>query len=148
TGWFDTGKQGKEWPGDFEIVPKGKPYSGRAAKSVLDKDAGKPLLRVGLRGVRPLVGRVTHLHFRYHLSGAKEVAVVLRRMGGGGDRSWQGVMVKALAQGKWAEMTVDLSDAARIVSEPHEVVFWVLREGDELLIDDILLYEPASAKGD
>ncbi len=25
TGWFNTGKQGQEWPGDFEIVPHEKP---------------------------------------------------------------------------------------------------------------------------
>src|SRR5262249_3144952 len=25
TGLFDTGKQGKEWPGDFEIIPHEKP---------------------------------------------------------------------------------------------------------------------------
>src|SRR5206468_1187977 len=69
TGWFDTGKQGKEWPGEFEIVPKGKPYTGRAAKSVPNKQTGKPWVRVGLRGER-LLGDPSRLRFRYHFTGA------------------------------------------------------------------------------
>ena len=35
TGWFDTGRQGKEWPGSFDIVTKKPPQSGKAARSVL-----------------------------------------------------------------------------------------------------------------
>ncbi len=34
TAWFDTGKQGKEWPGEFEIVNHEKPPHVKAAKSV------------------------------------------------------------------------------------------------------------------
>src|SRR6185436_2607698 len=33
TAWFDTGKKGAEWPGDFEIVPHEKPLTWKAAKS-------------------------------------------------------------------------------------------------------------------
>src|SRR5262245_21014251 len=36
TGWFDTGKQGVEWPGDFEIVPHHSPLTWKAAKSVVN----------------------------------------------------------------------------------------------------------------
>ncbi|NIP92380.1 MAG: hypothetical protein GWO24_02435, partial [Akkermansiaceae bacterium] len=38
TGWFDTGVQGKEWPGEFEIVPHEKPRGWDAAKSVARDD--------------------------------------------------------------------------------------------------------------
>ena len=34
TGWFDTGKQGKEWPGDFEIVNHEKPRTWKCARAV------------------------------------------------------------------------------------------------------------------
>src|SRR5262249_10577563 len=34
TAWFDTGRQGKEWPGDFAIVELKPPLKGKAAKSV------------------------------------------------------------------------------------------------------------------
>jgi inosine-uridine nucleoside N-ribohydrolase len=141
TGWFDTGTQGKEWPGQFEIVAKKKPHTGRAAKAVLNKE-GKPWLRVGLRGARPL-SKGTHLRFRYHLSGVREVDVLLVR-----SNSKQGVTVKGLAQGKWAEVTVDLSAAGRKVASPDEIWFRLPRADAELLVDDVLLYEPAPAKGD
>ena len=35
TGWFDTGKRGREWPGDFEIVPHDKPLGWFAARAEL-----------------------------------------------------------------------------------------------------------------
>src|SRR5439155_229253 len=68
TGLFDTGKQGKEWPGDFGIVPHKAPLTWKAAKSVANAESGEPWSRVGLRGERPL-GETTHLRFRYHLTG-------------------------------------------------------------------------------
>ena len=40
TGWFDTGKQGQEWPGNFEIVPHDKPRTWKYAKSVPSEAAG------------------------------------------------------------------------------------------------------------
>jgi hypothetical protein len=42
TGWFDTGKQGQEWPGDFEIVPHEKPRTWKAARSVVNPADGNP----------------------------------------------------------------------------------------------------------
>jgi inosine-uridine nucleoside N-ribohydrolase len=41
TGWFDTGKQGKEWPGSFEIADK-EGYFWKAAKSVEDPERKAP----------------------------------------------------------------------------------------------------------
>ena len=69
TGWFDTGKQGKEWPGNFEIAPK-EGYFWHAAKSVPHPDDKKNAwINLGLRGERPLRPG-THLTFRYKLEGA------------------------------------------------------------------------------
>jgi purine nucleosidase len=142
TGWFDTGKQGKEWPGDFEIVPKGKPYTGRAAKSVLNKQTGKPWVRVELRGERPL--RVSpHLRFRYYLKGAD--AVTVRLVGSKGQAS-QPLTFVGLPGGKWAEDWIDLRELARGVNSAVAIEFLLPREGAELLVDDVLLYERAIAE--
>lgn len=56
TGWFDTGAQGKEWPGDFDIVAHEKPRTWKHAR------AKNGVLRVDLRGARPATsGRVRFL---------------------------------------------------------------------------------------
>ena len=78
TGWFDSGKQGKEWPGDFEIVPHKAPRKWKAAKSVLNTERAAPWIRLDLRGERTL-GDATHLRFLYHLSGADSMQVVAHR---------------------------------------------------------------------
>ena len=48
TAWFDTGKQGKEWPGDFEIVAHEKPRTWKYAKSVKGPD-NEQIIRLGMR---------------------------------------------------------------------------------------------------
>jgi inosine-uridine nucleoside N-ribohydrolase len=136
TGWFDTGKQGKEWPGEFEIVPKGKPYTWRAAKSVLNKETGKPWVRAELRGERPLEG-APHVRFRYHLKGAS--AMTIRLVGNKGQASPPLTLV-SLPSGKWAEETIDLRRLARVASVVA-IEFLLTQEGAELLVDDLLLYE-------
>src|SRR5262249_17130569 len=65
TATFDTGRQGKEWPGTFEIVPD-KGYFWKAARSVDDPDSGTPWIRLNLRGERPM-GSKTQVFFRYRL---------------------------------------------------------------------------------
>src|SRR5262249_33666735 len=102
TGWFDTGKQGKEWPGDFEGVAKKKPHTWRAAKSVPHKDGGS-WLRVHLRGERPL-GEKTRLRFLYHLTGMNDVRIALRGKEGVSD----GFLVKGLRNGEWAEIDIEV----------------------------------------
>src|SRR6185436_3283736 len=67
TGWFDTGQQGKEWPGDFQIVAHEKPLKWKAARSVDGK------LNVSLRGARP--AKDLHARFRYRLVGAGSFSV-------------------------------------------------------------------------
>jgi inosine-uridine nucleoside N-ribohydrolase len=53
TGWFDTGKQGKEWPGEFDVVEHAKPRAWKFAQSRA-KDGGGQMLEVSLRGPRRL----------------------------------------------------------------------------------------------
>jgi inosine-uridine nucleoside N-ribohydrolase len=138
TGWFDTGRQGKEWPGEFEIVAKKPPLTWKAAKSVLNKETGKPWVRVGLRGERPL-GDATRLRFRYHLTGAKALEVKL--VNSQRDRAHT-VTLKDLTAGAWAAATADFG-ATPGGESVDEIWFLLPREGAELLLDDVLLYEPA-----
>ncbi len=138
TGWFDTGKQGKEWPGEFALVAKEKPYTWRAAKSIVDKETGKPLLKIGLRGERP-IGKSLRLRFRYFLTGTDSV-----ELGWRGPKAKAGTGVNQLVQGKWSEKDIPFG-----VAEWHgpltEVAFY-LPAGAELLVDDLLLYEPGDAR--
>ena len=67
TGWFDTGKQGQEWPGTFDIVPNQTPRTWKAARAVADPKTGEARLRINLRGQRP-IGSDAELFLRYSLS--------------------------------------------------------------------------------
>jgi inosine-uridine nucleoside N-ribohydrolase len=145
TGLFDTGKQGKEWPGTFEIVKNG--YFWNAAKSVASKVPGSNELRVGLRGSRPL-GDATELFFRYRLAGTDTVEVRLHNKSLGTDHI---VPLKGLKKGEWAETTINFStdsvdkNGTKLLPRSgdlvDEVSFWLGAEA-ELLVDDLLLYEP------
>jgi len=73
TSTFDSGTYGKHWIGNFEVIPD-KGYFWRAARSV-DHD-GTPWIRLNLRGERTM-GATTRLFFRYRLSGADSLEVVL-----------------------------------------------------------------------
>jgi inosine-uridine nucleoside N-ribohydrolase len=139
TGWFDTGKQGKEWPGTFEIVDK-EGYFWKAAKSVDDADLGAPAIRLNLRGERPL-GGATRLFFRYRLAGADSLRV---RLSDRTAKETYTVELKELTKGKWAEATADFPADAKRGDRVDEVQF-VLPKGAELLVDDVLLYEPAGS---
>ncbi len=68
TAWFDAGRQGKEWPGSFDIVAKKPPQAGKAARSATDPESGDPWIRLHLRGERP-VSDSTRVRFRYQLTG-------------------------------------------------------------------------------
>ena len=46
--WFDTGRQGKEWPGDFAIVPHKPPLTGKAAPLGREPPSGRPWIRLSL----------------------------------------------------------------------------------------------------
>ena len=77
SGGFDSGKQGKEWPGDFAIVPN-KGVVGHAAGSANNSETGSPWIRLHLRGER-LLDEKGHLSFRYRLSGADSLRVRIVR---------------------------------------------------------------------
>jgi inosine-uridine nucleoside N-ribohydrolase len=139
TGWFDTGKQGQEWPGEFQIVPHDKPLTWSAARSV-PREGGGAWLRVGLRGPRPLEEHAC-LRFRYRLTHGEKLQVVLLN-------SKTGEQVKAApagsVSGHWAEATVEFqnpSKAGRLLRHADEVRF-ALEPGGELLVDDVLLFAP------
>ena len=131
TGLFDSGKQGKEWPGSFEIAPK-QGYFWHAAKSAPHpEDKNLAWINLGLRGARP-VGAATHLFFRYKLGGADAIRLSV------GSRQLD---LKGLKKGEWAETIVDLGKSLMNERSVRELRFVVPAEA-QLLIDDLLLYEP------
>jgi inosine-uridine nucleoside N-ribohydrolase len=135
TGWFDTGKQGKEWPGTFEIVDKQGSF-WKAAKSV---DSGGPSIRLDLRGERPC-GETTQLVFRYRLTGADTISVRLANRTTGDAHT---VRLKNLKMGEWAEAAADLTGDRQRTGYAVDEISFLLPKGAELLVDDVLLYEPA-----
>jgi hypothetical protein len=118
TGGFDTGQQGKEWPGDFEIVPHEKPLKWKAARSMQDR------LHVSLRGTRPVGDREVRLRFRCRVTGADEFRI-------------QDVAVRA-KRDEWQEMRLALPTGSGTLDS---VCFSVPAPG-VLWIDDLLVYEP------
>jgi inosine-uridine nucleoside N-ribohydrolase len=135
TGWFDTGKQGQEWPGDFEIVSHQPPRTWKAAGSIENMASGRPWIRVSLRGQRP-VGKTTNLRFAYQISGAKPLQLVLAN-------SHTGKRVEStlddLTPDAWLERTVELDTSELAAADELQ---FLLPAGATLLIDDVLLYEP------
>lgn len=137
TGWFDTGKQGKEWPGDFAIVPHKPPRKWKAVRSVLNAERATPWIRLDLRGERTL-GTKTHLRFRYHVSGADaiQVALVNRKK-----KERHVLDLKEMRKEEWSETTLDFTKQTRVGERVNEIQF-LLPKGAELLVDDVLLFEP------
>jgi hypothetical protein len=149
TGWFDTGEQGAEWPGDFQIVRHEPPRTWDAARSVREESSGRSWLRIQMRGQRHLArGDGTRLAFRYQLTGPAangavpiEAALVDTQQG----RTWKARIAQPM-RGEWAEADVafDIDADAPTADELH------LRAGtdDVLLVDDLLLYEPGTDDSD
>ncbi len=134
TAWFDTGKQGKEWPGDFEIVNHEKPLTWKTAKSV-KREKGDPWLRIDMRGARPL-DATTELTFKYKLTGAGAIKAQLGSQG----KPIEGTQTTLLlTRDKWNETTVRFKLTGKETA--NEITFQ-LPEGAELLVDDVLLYTP------
>jgi len=135
TGWFDTGKQGAEWPGDFEIVPHVPPNTWKAARSIENKTTGRPWIRISLRGERPL-GKSTRLRFACALTGGNSLDIALSN-----SRTNERVehALSDLEPDKWTERTIELAtDKLESADELH----FVAPKGTTLLVDDVLLYEP------
>jgi hypothetical protein len=140
TGWFDTGKQGQEWPGTFEIVPHRPPRTWKAARAVADPETGEARLRVNLRGQRP-VGHEANLFLRYSLTKAANLSVKLRDSRSSVE--WTSRPVTPSETG-WTQATIRLTiaGAPRKTLHADELVLSADR-GATLLVDDVLLYEPA-----
>jgi hypothetical protein len=136
TGWFDTGRQGREWPGTFDIVAKEKPLTWKAARSVPRREGDGAWIRLHLRGERPL-GQPTHLRFRYRLTGADGVRVLLVNRG----KEVAAAELKGAKQDEWQEATLDFGAGPKKGGRVEEVHF-LIPKGAELLVDDVLLYEP------
>lgn len=136
TGWFDTGRQGVEWPGEFELEPHEAPLTWKAAKAVTKAGTNETWARVSLRGLRPL-SEVTRLRFRYRVTGTGEIRVALRNSQTG--QHWQSDLNQAM-RGRWAGGTVvfEIEKRPAFADELH---FAVAKDA-ELSIDDVLLFEP------
>ena len=135
TGWFDTGKQGEEWPGDFEIVDHEKPRAWKAARSVAGPD-GSEWLRVGLRGARKLGGH-TLLTFKYHITKTDAVRVELWD---GKVRRGRPVVWEPDRADAWLEATLKFNPVGPTADE----IRFLVPKGAKLTIDDLLLYDPGA----
>jgi inosine-uridine nucleoside N-ribohydrolase len=139
TAWFDSGKQGKEWPGTFEIVPQ-KGFFWHAAKSVENQELGASWIRLHLRGER-ILGENTQLSFRYRLTGADSMQVALVNRTA---RAQQTVELTKLTQDQWTEHTVDFArakPAGPAKGDRVDEILFILPKRAELLLDDVLLFE-------
>lgn len=137
TGWFDTGKQGNEWPGDFEIVLHEKPGTWDAARSVINTQTEKPWVRVGLRGRRQLSPK-TSVDFRYRLTGKSSLRVSLVDAKTGAQISRE---IKSVVSGEWTTASLPFPTTKATDRFATDVRFDI-ESGPELLIDDLLVYEP------
>jgi len=136
TAWFDTGRQGKEWPGDFEIVDHEKPLTWKAAKSVKTPDGNKSWIRLNMRGFRRL-GEVNHVRFRYRITGDKALQVVLANSQAGRVKA----EISDLKEDSWQEATAVFKEDPDMPFA-DEIQFRA-GPGVQFLIDDVLLFEPA-----
>jgi hypothetical protein len=141
TGWFDTGRQGAEWPGDFEIVPHEKPLAWKAARSVVNERTGRPWIRIHLRGLRPF-SEQTALSFRFKLMGISDLRAVAANSQTG--QSVEAVLEKPEV-GRWTAPDLVFQPPLKTGAPPEFVdeLRFLADEGCQLLIDDVLLYDPA-----
>ena len=142
TGWFDTGQQGQEWPGDFEIVAHEKPRTWRAARSVPSRETGGPWIRVHLRGLRTLSDQ-TCLRFCYRLIGGRSLRIVLANSGT--HERFETVMSDVLS-GEWTETTVRFQIPPKPNTKPRQAdeIRFIIDRDAELFLDDLLLFEPGA----
>ena len=139
-GWFDTGQQGKEWPGSFEIVPE-QGYFWRAARSVENADEGAPWIRLNLRGQRSL-GDKPQLTFRYRLKAADNMRVKLVNS----DTNKHVIAeLTGLESNTWKQTTIDFKErltGSGATLETVDEIHFLLPKQAELFLDDVLLFEP------
>ena len=136
TAWFDTGKHGKEWLGDFEIVNHETPRLGKAAKSVAHEGEGGEWIRLDLKGPRRL-GEVACVGFKHLVTGNDKLRVELRH--GGAGKTWMRDLAD-LPRDRWSESTArfDIGPGAEFADE----VRFLTTPGAKVTVDDVLVYEP------
>ena len=143
TGWFDTGQQGKEWPGDFKIVLHEKPRTWDAAQSVLHPEKQLPWLRIHLRGMRAL-SQKNELHFKYRATSDEKATMIVKLTNSSTGEEYA-VRLRNLNLKDWDEVTIPFTPKKRLTSNRlHEVdeIHLMLEQPGKLLVDDLLLYEP------
>jgi len=142
--WFDTGRQGHEWPGDFQIVPHEKPRTWKAARSVPKPRGEGQWIRLQLRGMRPL-GENTHIRFRYRLQGTETLRVILANSQT--NQKWGRVVDDPVTR-SWSDATMEYHTRTTGKEGPPciDEIHFLLGPGGELWIDDLLLYEPADTE--
>ncbi len=143
TGWFDTGQQGAEWPGHFDIVLHEKPRTWDAAQSVAHPKDGLPWIRLNLRGERALAAD-NELFFRYHLAADARLTVHLVNSKTGREH---GVRIANTAVGAWDDVTIPYPVPRGLLPDRVDEIHLRLDRKGKLLIDDLLLYEPGKASG-
>ncbi len=134
TGWFDTGRQGVEWPGDFDIVRHDPPRAWKTARSRARPEGEASSIRVDMRGDRPLA-RWTVVRFDYRLSGCDTIEVSLA----GDDVVVAASTLTGLATSAWSETSVALETAG----SAREIRFAV-PAGCTVEVDDVLVVEPGA----
>ena len=136
TAWFDTGKHGKEWLGDFEIVDRVPPWMGKAAKSVPHMGEAGEWIRLDLKGPRRL-GEVVGVDFSHHVTGGDKLRVELRQRATG--KTWTRDLAD-LPRDRWSESTVrfDVGPGAEFADE----VRFLMTPGGTVTVDDVLVYVP------
>ena len=87
-----------------------------------------------MRGERPLRG-ASRLRFRCRTLGTDELWVSVVHRGAGREVSFH---LEALAGNSWGSRTLDLGDLLQAADE----IRFFLPPGGDLLLDDVLLYEP------
>lgn len=142
TGWFDTGKQGKEWPGEFEIVDHEQKGTWKYAKAVTDKDR-KAWIRLSTRGERAWNSPM-EMSFRYRLTGADSLEVGIGFDRDGTKHQQWPEDLKNSKKGEWQQVTVAFSAPGIPQGLPEVVseIYFRAPKGAELHIDDVLLYVP------
>ncbi len=138
-GGFDTGRKGREWPGDFEIVGHEKPQTWKAARSVPHPVDGTPWIRLDLRGERPL-GVDPRLRFQYRVAGDPgSLKVVLV---GRAKMEQEVVEFTRFNKAPWSMLGVIFDER---LDRADEVRLHV-PAGSELRVDDVILYEKGDGK--
>lgn len=152
---FDTGIGSQRdldqfFPGTYQIAPKPPAGSFWAAVQAVPAEDGKTShVRLKLSPVRH-VGRHTKLRFRYWLSGAAGMKVVLHDATADVDRA---VDIKEPQQGKWATSYVDFTAGAgkKPLAAGNKVdsLTFVVPGGQQakLYVDEVVLFDAGKPPG-